>query len=235
MLHGLIKSVQERVKVTFQVAAGLAESLGAPPLATSVLQRLGGLDQEEDYYQGSVSPREAYPPPPVVPAAEPELAEPEPEPAEPELEPEPEPEVAELEPEPVADEEPAPAPDVAQPAAAAPRPKTAKRREMVGDKTRSEHVSPLKVEDAINGSTYLARIIWSLGIAELEGIGPLRPADMARMIMARSPVSLEPPNVARYIRRSKPVSITVDHKEGSSSFYRLSDAGHELFQEKFVK
>ena len=56
MLFGMLKSVQERVKVTFQVAAGLAESLGAPPVATSILQRLGGLDQEEDYYQGAVSP-----------------------------------------------------------------------------------------------------------------------------------------------------------------------------------
>jgi len=89
------------------------------------------------------------------------------------------------------------------------------------------------VDDAINGSTYLARIIWSLGVSELEGTGPLRPADMARMIMSRSPVSLEPPNVARYIRRSKPTCIAVDHMEGSSSFYRLNEEGRALFNEKF--
>ena len=76
-------------------------------------------------------------------------------------------------------------------------------------KTDSEKVRALRTDDEINGSTYLARIIWSLGVSELEGSGPLRPADMARMIMSRSPVSLEPPNVARYIRRSKPTCIEV--------------------------
>ena len=214
MLFGMLKSVQERVKVTFQVAAGLAESLGAPPVATSILQRLGGLDQEEDYYQGAVSPMEAYP----VPAPPPE----------PDPEPVPDQKVEEPEPEKV--EEPEPEPE----AKPAPKRPAVKRREMVGDKSKSEHVAALKVDDAINGSTYLARIIWALGVAELEDIGPLRPADMARMIMARSPVSLEPPNVARYIRRSKPESIVVDHKEGSSSFYKLSDKGQELFKDKYV-
>ena len=226
MLFGMLKSVQERVKVTFQVAAGLAESLGAPPVATSILQRLGGLDQEEDYYQGSVSPVETYPAP--APAPEPEPA---PVPQE-KVEPEPEPEKVEPAPEPEKAEEPAPEPEPEAKPAAVKRP--AKRRDMVGDKSKSEHVAALKVDDAINGSTYLARIIWALGVADLEGIGPLRPADMARMIMARSPVSLEPPNVARYIRRSKPESIAVDHKEGSSSFYRLSDKGQELFKDTYV-
>jgi hypothetical protein len=94
-------------------------------------------------------------------------------------------------------------------------------------------VRPLKVDDAIGGSTYLARIIWSLGVAELEGTGPLRPADMARMIMSRSPVSLEPPNVARYIRRSKPSCIEVAHTEGSSSFYSLNAEGKALFEDLF--
>jgi len=94
-------------------------------------------------------------------------------------------------------------------------------------------VRPLGVEDAIDGSTYLARIIWSLGVAQLEGTGALRPADMARMIMSRSPISLEPPNVARYIRRSKPSCVLVDHTEGSSNFYRLSAEGKALFEEKF--
>jgi hypothetical protein len=103
----------------------------------------------------------------------------------------------------------------------------------VGAKDLSDQIHPLKVEDAINGSTYLARIIWSLGVTELEGTGAMRPADMARMIMARSPVSLEPPNVARYIRRSKPSCIAVDHTEGSSSFYCLNDEGRALFDEKF--
>ncbi len=222
MLFGMLKSVQERVKVTFQVAAGLAESLGAPPVATSILQRLGGLDQEEDYYQGAVSPMEAYP----VPAPPPE---PDPEPVPDQKVEEPEPEKVE-EPEPEKVEEPEPEPE----AKPAPKRPAVKRREMVGDKSKSEHVAALKVDDAINGSTYLARIIWALGVAELEDIGPLRPADMARMIMARSPVSLEPPNVARYIRRSKPESIVVDHKEGSSSFYKLSDKGQELFKDKYV-
>jgi hypothetical protein len=102
-----------------------------------------------------------------------------------------------------------------------------------GSRDLPQAVRALTVDDAINGSTYLARIIWSLGVSELEGTGPLRPADMARMIMSRSPVSLEPPNVARYIRRSKPTCIAVDHTEGSSSFYRLNEEGRTLFNEKF--
>ena len=87
--------------------------------------------------------------------------------------------------------------------------------------------------DSINGSTYLARIIWSLGVAQMEKLGPLRPADIARMVMSRSPVSLEPPNVARYIRRSKPTCIVVDHTEGSSNFYKLNAEGKKLFQDTF--
>jgi len=116
---------------------------------------------------------------------------------------------------------------------AAPKKRTGKRRELKGEKDATDQVKALKVEDAINNSTYLARIIWCLGVAQLEDLGPLRPADIARMIMARSPVSLEPPNVARYIRRSKPKYITVAHKEGSSSFYALNDDGLKLFEEKY--
>jgi hypothetical protein len=110
---------------------------------------------------------------------------------------------------------------------------TGKRRGLVGEKDLSSVVRPLEVDDAVNGSTYLARIIWSLGVAHLEGIGPLRPADMARMIMSRSAVSLEPPNVARYIRRSKPREIEIDRVDGGSNFYRLNDHGQAAFEEKF--
>jgi hypothetical protein len=109
----------------------------------------------------------------------------------------------------------------------------AKRRPVVGDRDRSRSVRPLGVDDAIAGSTYLARIIWTLGVAELEGLGALRPADIARMVMSRSAVSLEPPNVARYIRRSKPSSIVVDRVEGGSSFYKLNERGQKLFREHF--
>lgn len=109
--------------------------------------------------------------------------------------------------------------------------KPAKKR--AGSRDLPDGIRPLGVDDAVNGSTYLARIIWSLGVAELEGTGALRPADMARMIMSRSPISLEPPNVARYIRRSKPTSIAIDRTEGSSSFYKLSAEGKALFEEKF--
>jgi hypothetical protein len=110
----------------------------------------------------------------------------------------------------------------------------AKRRALVGDRERSRGVRQLEVDDAINGSTYLARIIWSLGVAQLEGIGALRPADIARMVMSRSAVSLEPPNVARYIRRSKPTTISVDRNEGGSNFYKLNAKGKQLFERHFM-
>jgi hypothetical protein len=108
-----------------------------------------------------------------------------------------------------------------------------KKRGLVGAIDLSDKVKPLEVDDEISGSTYLARIIWSLGVAELEGPGPLRPADIARMIMSRSPVSLEPPNVARYIRRSQPTSIIVAKTDGSSNFYALNEEGHALFNAMF--
>lgn len=107
------------------------------------------------------------------------------------------------------------------------------RRSVVGNQQLPDGVQALQVDDAISGSTYLARIIWALGVAQLEGIGPLRPADIARMVMARSAVSLEPPNVARYIRRSNPTCISVDHTEGSSNFYKLNADGKRLFNENF--
>jgi hypothetical protein len=109
-----------------------------------------------------------------------------------------------------------------------------KRRRLEGSMDLSDNVQRLEVDDAINGSTYLARIVWTLGVAQMEGIGPLRPADMARMIMSRSAVSLEPPNVARYIRRSNSSCIIVDHTEGSSNFYALSAEGLALFNEKYL-
>lgn len=119
--------------------------------------------------------------------------------------------------------------------AGAAKKRPAKRRPVEGDRSASQQVRPLHVEDAINGSTYLARIIWSLGVAQLEGVGPLRPADIARMVMSRSAVSLEPPNVARYIRRSKPTSIVVDHSEGGSNYYKLNSKGRKLFDDHFGK
>lgn len=111
--------------------------------------------------------------------------------------------------------------------------KIGKKRGLVGEKDLSDRVKPLEVDDAINNSTYLARIIWCLGVANLEGSGPLRPADIARMVMSRSPVSLEPPNIARYIRRSNPTTIEIDHVEGSSNFYKLSPEGQAIFEKHF--
>lgn len=128
---------------------------------------------------------------------------------------------------------PKPAAKKAKTASKARSKRASKKRVVEGNKAKSAGVKPLAVDDEINGSTYLARIIWSLGVAQLEGLGPLRPADIARMVMARSPVSLEPPNVARYIRRSKPSCIGIAQKEGSSSFYKLNAQGKKLFEEFF--
>lgn len=122
----------------------------------------------------------------------------------------------------------------AETAAKAPKKKSGKKRGLVSEnEDLSSRVRVLDTEDAINGSTYLARIIWCLGVADLEGGGALKPAQIARMVMARTAVSLEPPNVARYIRRSKPTSITVDRSEGNSNFYKLNAKGKKLFEEKF--
>ncbi|MBW2732248.1 MAG: hypothetical protein JRH20_07620 [Deltaproteobacteria bacterium] len=114
------------------------------------------------------------------------------------------------------------------------RKRASKKRVVEGNKAKSANVRALQVDDEIKGSTYLARIIWSLGVSQLEGLGPLRPADIARMVMSRSPVSLEPPNVARYIRRSKPTCIVIAQKEGSSSFYKLNAEGKKLFDDLFT-
>jgi hypothetical protein len=134
---------------------------------------------------------------------------------------------------PVVEPKPDPAPAQADPAEKNKKRAGTKKRGLESSMDLSDKVRMLKVDEAIKGSTYLARIIWSLGVAEMEGTGPLRPADIARMIMSRSAVSLEPPNVARYIRRSKPASIVVAYTEGNSQFYKLNDAGHALFDKTF--
>lgn len=210
LAQDMIKALQERFRATIHVAADLAESVGVPPTLTSILHRIGGLESEFDGgFDGGYDTTYQPPPPPPPPA-----------------------------PAPVVEEKAAPKPaPKAAPKAAPAKPKKRsgdKRRELSG-KELPKNVRPLKADAAIKGSTYLARIIWSLGVSEMEEIGPLRPADIAKMIMARSPISLEPPNVARYIRRSKPTSITVDHKEGNSSFYTLTAEGHGLFKDKFLK
>lgn len=108
-----------------------------------------------------------------------------------------------------------------------------KKRPLEGNRTATKHVRTIAADDEIEGSTYLARIVWCLGVAELEGLGSLRPADIARMVMARSPVSLEPPNIARYIRRSKPTCIAIDHADGGSNFYKLNEEGRQFFKRQF--
>jgi type IV secretory pathway VirB10-like protein len=203
----MMEMVQDRFRTTMRVVADLAESVGVPPSVTSLLQPKNGEDQWEiKEHQAAEAPRATAPEAsPPVPA---ETAKPT---------------APEQSPKAEAKEEADDGKKLAN-----------KRRPVVGDRERSKGVRTLEVDDAIDGSTYLARIIWSLGVADLEGLGPLRPADIARMVMSRSAVSLEPPNVARYIRRSKPTTITVDRVEGGSNFYKLNDKGEKLFQDNFA-
>ena len=206
LAHDVIKALSCRFRTTIQMVAGVAETVGVPSGATAILKKIGGV--EEVSFEQEPAPW-AAPPPPA-----------------------PKPVVSEPIPAPPADFTPAPEEPKKE---AAPKKPTKKRRELKGEDDATDKVKALKVDDAINNSTYLARIIWCLGVAKMEDLGPLRPADIARMIMARSPVSLEPPNVARYIRRSKPKYIGVAQKEGSSSFYALNDDGWALFEEQFLK
>lgn len=208
--QSLVEQVKTQVWTTLRVVADLAQSLGVPAGVTSLLT---GEPAE---------PGTAFVPPPG--ASAPSGARAGNPPAAPVVQP------------------PARGPGAAAAggerakrapgASAAPR-RPSRKVALEGDRGRSSQVRALQPTDAIEGSTYLARIIWSLGIARLEGLGPLRPADMARIIMARCPVTLEPPNVARYIRRSQPSSIAVAHSEGSSHFYALTAEGQQLFEASF--
>ncbi len=217
----MLGMVQDGVKTTMRVVADIAESVGVPPSVTSLLQPGNGTDQWKVREVAPHGPTPAA----FTPAPQPVVAKSDP----PAVASEPDATVSDP---PAAASEPVAADDQAT-APVAKAKMTSKRRPVVGDKERSKDVRSLEVDDAIDGSTYLARIIWSLGVAELEGLGPLRPADIARMVMSRSAVSLEPPNVARYIRRSKPISIAVAHVEGGSNFYQLNDKGEQLFGEYF--
>lgn len=207
------KLLQERFRTTLRVVADLAESVGVPPSVTSLLQPLERAERED---QTSWSSRSYAPPPPAAPA--------------PTTPPTPAPIASATEAS--RDEAPVEAEESAAGDGAAER-RAAKKRGLAPGSDLSGKVRALRVDDEIQGSTYLARIIWCLGVSDLEGTGPLRPADMARMIMSRSPVSLEPPNVARYIRRSKPTCIGVAKSEGSSHFYKLNEEGKALFDELF--
>jgi hypothetical protein len=220
LAQDLFKALQERFRTTLNVVADLAASMGVPPAVTALIQpreRADDTDSAPGYARSyPAAPTEASPPPPAVaPDAASVAAE----------------EAAEEEVAESAAEEPAAAP-LAQESGDGDR-RRARRRGLATGVDLSDRVRPLRVDDEIQGSTYLARIIWCLGVSDLEGTGPLRPADMARMIMSRSPVSLEPPNVARYIRRSKPTCIAVARSEGSSHFYKLNEEGKALFDELY--
>ena len=260
----LIHHVSDRVKTTMQVVADIAESLGVPPALTSLLQRSQPSWEPPSYPASapSTGAKAAVQPAPandgasagknaaqatVVKAAAATTTSAS---------------SAKASSESSASKKVAPAPKKAAPAAAPADPptkaadpaakaaapseassgngagvkrrRTSGKRVVEGNRSKSSSVRALKVDDAINGSTYLARIVWSLGVAQLEGLGPLRPADIARMVMSRSAVSLEPPNVARYIRRSKPTCIAIGHNEGSSSFYKLNAQGKKIFDDTFM-
>jgi hypothetical protein len=235
MAQDVFKMLRDRLDSTLRVVADLAEAVGVPPTLTSLLVKrdegagAGGEPFYPERRSESVAPSRAVPiegdarcecDRADAPCVEEETDDLEEEAA-----------VAEA----MADREAAEDARDGNGAGGAPQRRrvVGKRRGLVGEKDLSGIVRPLEVDDSIGGSTYLARIVWSLGVADLEGTGPLRPADMARMIMSRSAVSLEPPNVARYIRRSKPREIEVDRVEGGSSFYRLTTEGRSRFDEKF--
>ncbi len=214
MLHlaqDMLKRIQDRFRTTVSVVADLAESVGVPPKVTSLIHDLERFTAPQSENQRS------EPPLATQKAAQPSVESSKEVSCEEPAKPEPPPERS-IKPQVTNSEK---------------KRVTGKKRGLVGNKDLSKQIRMLKTDDAINGSTYLARIIWSLGVANLEEIGSLRPADIARMIMSRTPVTLEPPNVARYIRRSQPTSITITHTEGNSNFYKLNDEGLALFNEKF--
>ena len=217
--HDIYRHLRTGVRTTMQLVADLAEAVGVPSTVASLLRRTNGDGLPHPPYS-----------PPSSPAAhgQPASAEPTEAPA------------SSLTPEVRASPErtrrktkPLKARRSAGNGAPIRQGRGTGRRSVAGNQQLPAGVQALQVVDAIAGSTYLARIIWALGVAQLEGIGPLRPADIARMVMARSAVSLEPPNVARYIRRSNPTCISVDHAEGSSNFYKLNADGKRMFNENF--
>ena len=211
MVQQMIKAVEQRVRTTLAIMSSLAESVGVPATVTELIQGL-----EKRLLGGSKFPAFKEEERPSAVAAE-RLAVDFREES-----------LRAITQDPVEQED----------STASLRPAKQKGKKKRGtDKAHGlpEGVRNLSNHDAINGSTYLARIIWSLGVASLDGTGPLRPADMARMILTRTSVNLDPPNVARYIRRSKPTCVEVDHSEGSSSFYRLNSEGLLLFNEKFKR
>lgn len=212
LAQDMLKMLQDRVRTTLRVVADIAESVGVPPAVTSLLGAKGHADEV-------IGAESCWARPTATPGAQ-VVSRPAWGPTAPEK--------------PVAEGDQPEGANHEAPGSEADRKRTGgRRRGLQGSVDLSDRVRPLRVDDEVRGSTYLARIIWSLGVAELEGTGPLRPADMARMIMSRSAVSLEPPNVARYIRRSKPTCVEVAHAEGSSNFYKLNAEGMALFEEMF--
>ena len=217
--HDIYRHLRTGVRTTMQLVADLAEAVGVPSTVASLLRRGNGAGLQQSSYTAPVAPDRSSP---VVaePPAAPSRATPEPE--------------AHARPERTRRKTtPLKARRNTGNGSPARQRRRTGRRSVVGNQQLPDGVQALQVDDAISGSTYLARIIWALGVAQLEGIGPLRPADIARMVMARSAVSLEPPNVARYIRRSNPTCISVDHTEGSSNFYKLNADGKRIFNENF--
>ena len=241
----MFRQFQDRMKVTLQTVADFAESVGVPPAVTAIIHREGRSEPEWNGHQapravsyvehdlGAEQRRSVAPVPRATAPVESTLGA----------------QIAtEVE---VHAAGTSSSLDISDgftdisSKPAAPKKRANSKSSAKGKRTRSRRarkskardvsdlVRPLKADHAINGSTYLARIIWSLGVSAMEGTGPLRPADVARMVMARSPVSLEPPNVARYIRRSKPECLSVAYTEGSSNYYKLNAQGKRLFEQHF--
>lgn len=234
--QSIIKQVQNRMRTTRQIVADLAEAAGVPTRLTTWLQpevspnwpdparppAVVGDDVDVALWQAKEVVRDSSPPVPSPPAPSPE-----PTPLSPSGRP--------------GDAGDAPVRKAAgrsgngvSRAKKGTRGAAAKKRSAPANQQLPAGVRPLAVDAEIGKSTYLARIVWALGVSRLEGSGALRPADIARMVMSRSAISLEPPNVARYIRRSKPTCVLIDRTEGGSSFYKLNAEGKRLFEQYFL-
>jgi len=65
------------------------------------------------------------------------------------------------------------------------------------------HLPGIGDQTKINGSSYLARVLWALELAHRARLGPLMPSKMAELLQSWGGLQVEPPNVARFLRTSE--------------------------------
>ena len=90
--------------------------------------------------------------------------------------------------------------------------------------TVSGALRPLGAKEAMDGSVWVARILWALEYAARESLGPQSASDISRLLGKHGGLNVPSTNVARAFRERKQDQV-VYWKDVGEQRYEISDAG----------